>query len=175
MNDGMERVRDDMDETRARLADTAAQLGDAIGDRTDAVRERVDAVKDRLDVGQLVQQHPWPAIGLAVGLGVALAASGADRRAVSATASTARRATRSATDAVHRRRERARAMQQLQREDEPISRSGLVARLTRAILEGLQVDTLVAGIRNAGAEMSASRPAADVSKNRLAQNDYWKG
>ena len=175
MNDGMERVRDDMDETRARLADTAAQVGDAIGDRTDAVRERVGAVKERLDVGQLVQQHPWPALGLAVGLGVALAASGADRRAVSATTSAARRASRSATDAVHRRRERSHAMQQLRSEEEPVSRGGLVARLTRAILEGLQVDTLVAGIRDAGAEMSRTRSSNDVSTNRLAQNDYWKG
>jgi ElaB/YqjD/DUF883 family membrane-anchored ribosome-binding protein len=175
MDDGMERVRDDMDETRARLADTAAQLGDAIGDRTDAVRERVGAVKERLDVGQLVQQHPWPALGLAVGLGVALAASGADRRVVSATTSTARRASRSATDAVRRRRERAQAMQQLRSEDEPVTRGGLVERLTRAILQGLNVDQLVAGIRHAGAEMGHARPAADVSTNRLAQNDYWKG
>jgi ElaB/YqjD/DUF883 family membrane-anchored ribosome-binding protein len=175
MDDGMERVRDDMDETRARLADTAAQLGDAIGDRTDAVRERVGAVKERLEVGQLVQQHPWPALGLALGLGVALAASGADRRAVSATTGTVRRASRSATDAVHRRREHARAMQQLHSEEERVTRGGLVERLTRAILQGLNVDRLVAGIRDAGSEMSRARSTAEVSTNRLAQNDYWKG
>jgi hypothetical protein len=157
-------VRYAMDETRARLSQTADEIGDALSARVGAVKDRVGAVRERVSVGALVQRHPWPALGLALGLGVALAASGADRAAATATTGAARRATRRAQDAVRRRREHS-AAQKPQRPQGP----GLIERLTDGILGAINVDGLVEQLRLAS-------PAArrDVSTNRLAGKDYWK-
>ncbi|HYD54682.1 MAG TPA: hypothetical protein VEA99_18760 [Gemmatimonadaceae bacterium] len=164
-------VRYAMDETRARLSQTADQLGDALSARVGAVRDRVGAARERVNVGEMIQRHPWPALGLAIGLGVALAASGADRAAASATGGAARRATRGTKDAVRRRRERAAAERQLHPQSEG---PGLIERLTNGILGAINVDALVEQLRHAGGELSTRRPAADVSTNRLSNRDYWK-
>jgi hypothetical protein len=80
-----EGVRQDMERTRERMADTISEL-DA---RIDA---RVERVRERLDVVGLVRQHPWAALGGAFAAGLALALTGADRRAASATADAAKAA-----------------------------------------------------------------------------------
>lgn len=162
-------VRYAMHETRARLSQTADQLGDALSARADAVRERVGAARDRVDIGELVQRHPWPAIGLALGLGMALSATGADRAAVRGTAQGARRASHAAREAMYRRRDRAEIARQLRVHERP--RRSLVDRLTDGILDAIKVDSLVEHLKQASSELRHRK----VSKNRLAGTDYWKG
>jgi hypothetical protein len=66
-------ARDDVRGTRAQLSDTIAEL-----------EERVTAplrtVKRSLDVGQMVKDHPWVALTVAVGAGVAVATTGVDAK-----------------------------------------------------------------------------------------------
>ena len=61
-------VRRDIEVTRERMTQTLAQL------------------ENKLNVMQIVRDHPWPAIALAVGAGIALSGSGADVKAAAATA-----------------------------------------------------------------------------------------
>ena len=61
-------VRADIDQTRARMSGAIAEL------------ER------KVDVAQRVKDHPWTAVGVAFGAGIALSASRADVRAAKVTA-----------------------------------------------------------------------------------------
>jgi hypothetical protein len=61
-------VRRDIELTRQRMSDTLAEL------------ER------KLDVAQIVRDHPWPMLALAVGAGVLLSGSSSDVKAAAATA-----------------------------------------------------------------------------------------
>src|SRR5213595_760603 len=65
-------VRRDIELTRERMSGTLAEL------------ER------KLNVVQLVRDHPWPSLALAVGAGVLLSGSGADMKAAAATATATR-------------------------------------------------------------------------------------
>ena len=78
-------ARDAVVRVRARMSDTVSRI-------EERVASRVDAVKDRLDAGRLVGDHPWSALAVALGAGVLLAASGADRKAASAVADGSRQA-----------------------------------------------------------------------------------
>ena len=60
-------VRADIEQTRARMSGAIAEL------------ER------KVDVAQKVRDHPWAAVGLAFGAGIALSASRADVRAAKVT------------------------------------------------------------------------------------------
>src|SRR5947199_6527165 len=60
-------VRRDIELTRERMSSTLAEL------------------EQKLNVMQLVRDHPWPALALAVGAGVLLSGSGADMKAAAAT------------------------------------------------------------------------------------------
>ena len=60
-------VRRDIELTRQRLSTT------------------LDELERKLNVVQLVRDHPWPALALAVGAGVLLSGSGADVKAAAAT------------------------------------------------------------------------------------------
>ena len=60
-------VRRDIEQTRERMSTTLTEL------------------EQRLNVVQVVRDHPWPAIALAFGAGLALSASGADKKAAVAT------------------------------------------------------------------------------------------
>ena len=60
-------VRRDIELTRERMSSTIAQL------------ER------KLNLGEMVKQHPWPALGLAFGAGLLLSGSRADVKAAAAT------------------------------------------------------------------------------------------
>lgn len=162
-------VRYAMDETRARLSQTADQLGDALSTRADAVRERVGAVRDRVDLGELIQRHPWPAIGLALGLGMALSATGADRAAAQGTTQAARRVSHGAREVVQRRRDRAAINRQLRVHERP--HRSLVDRLTDGILDAIKMDRLVDHLKQANSELRSRK----VSRNRLDGADYWKG
>jgi hypothetical protein len=61
-------VRRDIELTRERMSSTLTEL------------------ENKLNVMQVVKDHPWPALALAVGAGVLLSGSGADIKAAAATA-----------------------------------------------------------------------------------------
>jgi hypothetical protein len=84
-------ARLDIAATRQRMSGTVAELERQISGK-------IDAVKQKADLGALVRQHPWPALAAAFVAGVALSATGADRRAARATA----RAAKHAPDAAKR-------------------------------------------------------------------------
>ncbi|HEY3113181.1 MAG TPA: DUF3618 domain-containing protein [Gemmatimonadaceae bacterium] len=65
-------VRADIEQTRARMSGAIAEL------------ER------KVDVGQRVREHPWAAVGIAFGAGVALSTSRSDVRAARVTADATR-------------------------------------------------------------------------------------
>ena len=65
-------VRAEIEQTRARMSGTIAEL------------ER------KVDVTQQVRNHPWAAVGVAFGAGIALSASRADLKAARATADATR-------------------------------------------------------------------------------------
>jgi ElaB/YqjD/DUF883 family membrane-anchored ribosome-binding protein len=77
-------ARDDVQRARDQLSDTIAEI-------EARVTAPVRAVTRRLDVGRLIQEHPWAALATAVGVGAAVAASGADGRAASIAAGAARK------------------------------------------------------------------------------------
>ena len=60
-------VRRDIEQTRERMSSTLTEL------------------EQRLNVVQVVRDHPWPALALAFGAGLALSASGTDTKAAVAT------------------------------------------------------------------------------------------
>ena len=76
-------AREDVQRARDHIADTIAELEDRI-------TAPVQAVKRRLDVGQMVREHPWAALAVAVSAGALVGGSGADRRAAAVAADTAR-------------------------------------------------------------------------------------
>jgi hypothetical protein len=61
-------VRADIDQTRARMSGAIAEL------------------EQKVDVAQKVRDHPWTAVGVAFGAGIALSASRADVKASKVTA-----------------------------------------------------------------------------------------
>jgi ElaB/YqjD/DUF883 family membrane-anchored ribosome-binding protein len=78
-------ARQDIAATRERMSGTVAELERQISGK-------IESVKQRVDLGTLVRQHPWPALAAAFVAGVALSASGADRKAARATVQAAKRA-----------------------------------------------------------------------------------
>src|SRR3954468_17476894 len=60
-------VRRDIELTRERMSSTLAEL------------------EQKLNLTQVVKDHPWPAVALAVGAGILLSRSGADLKAAAAT------------------------------------------------------------------------------------------
>ncbi|HET9010827.1 MAG TPA: hypothetical protein VFN38_03385 [Gemmatimonadaceae bacterium] len=76
-------ARDDVQRARDHIADTIAELEERI-------TAPVQAVKRRLDVGQMVREHPWAALAVAVSAGALVGGSGADQRAAAVAAEKAR-------------------------------------------------------------------------------------
>ena len=85
MDESIDDVRRELEHTRARLSNTVDELADRI-------THPVDVVRERLDVGRAAREHPWMALGIALGAGVLLGMTGTDARAARATAGAARRA-----------------------------------------------------------------------------------
>lgn len=83
-------AHDDVVNTRARMADTVAQI-------EARVTGQMDTVKAKLDVVQMIRDNPWTAIAVATGVGAAISASGADRKAATAAAGAARQGATIAT------------------------------------------------------------------------------
>ena len=93
MSESTSEIRQEMAETRDRMSRDIDQL-------EAAAAEKVRAVKQRLDIGQLVRDHPWPALGAAVVLGALVGGSGADEKAAVATVAGAKAAASASRDAV---------------------------------------------------------------------------
>ena len=78
-------ARQDIAATRERISDTIADIEQHVSDTVSSAKEKVDVVA-------LIKRHPWPALGVALLAGVALSATGADRKAARATKEAAKRA-----------------------------------------------------------------------------------
>src|SRR5215207_4360704 len=89
---------------RQEIAATRERMSGTIAELEQRVSGTIDGVKQKVDVVALVRQHPWPALAAAFVAGVALSATGADRKAVRASSFMAKRppetAKRGATSAV---------------------------------------------------------------------------
>jgi ElaB/YqjD/DUF883 family membrane-anchored ribosome-binding protein len=85
-------VRQDLAATRERMSGTIAEIEQRVAGTIEGVKQKVGDAKQKVDVIALVRQHPWPALAAAFVAGVALSASGADRRAARATTRAAKQA-----------------------------------------------------------------------------------
>ena len=68
---------------REEVVRTRAKISDTISEIEMRITAPVDAVKARLNVVQLVRDHPWPALAVAIGVGAFVSATGADVKAAS--------------------------------------------------------------------------------------------
>ena len=92
MSESTSDIRQEMAATRDRMSRDIDQL-------ESRASEKVQAVKQRLDLGQLVRDHPWPALGAAVALGALVGGSGADEKAAVATVAGAKAGAKAAASA----------------------------------------------------------------------------
>ena len=92
MNESTAAARQDIAATRERMSGTIAEI-------EQRVSGSVQVVKQKFDVASLVRQHPWPALAAAFVAGVALSASGADRKAARVAKRAPEAAKRGATSA----------------------------------------------------------------------------
>jgi hypothetical protein len=154
-------VQHDIALTRERMSETIAELDARIS-------SRVAVVKERLDLKQLVEDHPWPALAVALGLGVLLAGTGADAKAARATVRAAKGAPGATADLARRGFEAAKGVVNRDEngrrevEAEP-ERTALADRVRSTITRAIGVDELVAQMRDAAAELV--RPASYVGQN----------
>jgi hypothetical protein len=164
-------VQRDIAATRERISETIAEL-DA------RITERVTVVKERLDVMQLVEDHPWPALAVAVGIGVLLAGTGADAKAARATVRAAKAAPGATTDLARRGLQAAKGVvrrdgdREIEVEDASEQeshqaiegeRNGLTDHVRSTITRVTGVDELLGQMRDAAAELA--RPASYVGQN----------
>ena len=77
MDDPIKDVRRDIEETRARLSDTLQELDNRVESVKSAVTRNVNPMPQ-------IREHPWLALGLALGAGIAIGMSGAERKAATA-------------------------------------------------------------------------------------------
>jgi ElaB/YqjD/DUF883 family membrane-anchored ribosome-binding protein len=83
--ESMAAAKQEIAATRARMSGTITEIEQRVSGTFERAREKVDVI-------ELVKQHPWPALAAAFVAGVALSATGADRRAAGVTTRVARRA-----------------------------------------------------------------------------------
>jgi len=72
------------------MAETTADVRRDIEMTRDRISETLQQLEQKTNVMQIVRDHPWPAIAVAVGAGVLLAGSGSDIKAAAVTASATR-------------------------------------------------------------------------------------
>jgi hypothetical protein len=157
MSDRTAEVQRDIAVTRERMSETIAELDTQIS-------QRVETVKQKLDVMQLVQDHPWPALAIALGLGVLLGGTGADAKAARATVRAAKAAPGATADLARRGVDGAKgllgrdgdgnASADVAVDQEP----GFGDRLRSTITRAIGIDELLGQMRDAAAELS--RPAS---------------
>jgi hypothetical protein len=154
-------VQRDIALTRERMSETIAELDARISGR-------VAVVTERLDLKQLVEDHPWPALAVALGLGVLLAGTGADAKAARATVRAAKVAPGATADLARRgwsaaagavRRDGAGEREVEVEDGEP----GLADRVRSTITRATGVDELISQMRDAAMELA--RPASYAGQN----------
>jgi hypothetical protein len=151
-------VQRDMALTRERMSETIDELEARIS-------ERISVVKERLDLKQLVEDHPWPALAVALGLGVLLAGTGADAKAARATARAAKGAPGATADLARRSWTAAADVVRRDGDEEAATETepGLVDRVTRTIRRATGVDELLTQMKDAATELA--RPASYAGRN----------
>ena len=77
---------------RLDIAATRERISDTIADIEQRMSNTVAGAKEKVDVVALIKRHPWPSLVVAFAAGLALSATGADRKAARATADAAKRA-----------------------------------------------------------------------------------
>lgn len=151
-------VQRDIAMTRDRMSDTIAELDARIS-------QRIAVVQERFDLNQLVEDHPWAALAVALGVGVLLAGTGADGKAARATVRAAKSAPGATADLARRGWGAAAAVVgrdgngQPALDDEP----GLADRVRNTITRATGVDELISQMRDAAAELA--RPASYAGQN----------
>ena len=68
------------------MAETTADVRRDIELTRERMSSTLDELERKLNVKEIVRDHPWPSLALAVGAGVLLSGSGADIKAATATA-----------------------------------------------------------------------------------------
>ena len=160
-------VQRDIALTRERMSETIAQLDARIA-------ERVGAVKEKLDPMQWAQEHPWPALAAAVGVGLLLAGTGADAKAARATVKAAKSAPGATADLARRGWDAAASKVRGSdagdgdgaSEAEP-AEPGLAERLRQTIARTTGIDELLGQMRTAADQLArpASYAGQDVPRN----------
>jgi Protein of unknown function (DUF3618) len=67
------------------MAETTADVRRDIELTRERMSSAIDELEQKLNVTQMVRDHPWPALALAIGAGVLLSGSRADMKAAAAT------------------------------------------------------------------------------------------
>jgi hypothetical protein len=67
------------------MAETTADVRRDIELTRERMSSAISELEQKLNVGQMVRDHPWPAVALALGAGVLLSGSRADVKAAAAT------------------------------------------------------------------------------------------
>ena len=105
MSEQADAASDATTSARQEIAATRERISDTITDIEQRVSGTVASATAKVDVVGLIRQHPWPALAVALVAGVALSATGADRKAARATKDAATRAPdaakRGVTEAAH--------------------------------------------------------------------------
>jgi hypothetical protein len=70
-----------MDEARLEIAETRAHLHETAEELSAALSHKVDTAKQRVSPAHYAREYPWAALGLAVGVGLAIGLAGADKKA----------------------------------------------------------------------------------------------
>jgi ElaB/YqjD/DUF883 family membrane-anchored ribosome-binding protein len=151
-------VQRDIAQTRQRMSETIAELDARISGR-------VAMVTERLDLKQLIEDHPWPALAVALGLGVLLAGTGADAKAARATVRAAKGAPGTTADLARRGWDAAASAVRGDGDGEPDVdvEEGLADRLRSTITRAIGVDELMSQMRDAAAGLA--RPVPYVGQN----------
>ncbi len=150
-------VQRDIALTRERMSETIAELDARISDR-------VAVVKEKLDLAQLVQDHPWPALAVALGLGVLLAGTGAEAKAARATVRVAKGAPGATADLARRGWDAAASVVRRDGGEREVDvEPGLADRVRSAITRAIGVDELMSQMKDAAAEFT--RPASYAGQN----------
>ena len=92
MTEPAEPASDATASAKQEIAATRERIADTVADIEQRVSDTVASAKQKVDVVELIRQHPWPSLAIGFAAGLALSATGADRRAARATKEAARRA-----------------------------------------------------------------------------------
>lgn len=155
MSEATRDVQRDIALTRERMSETIAALDARIS-------SKVAVVKEKLDLAEVARDHPWPALAVAVGLGVLLAGTGADTKAAHATARAVKRAPSATVDLARQGVEAAVSVVRRDRDDADqapeVAEPSLADRVRDRVSKSIGVDELIGQMRTAAEQLG--RPAS---------------